>query len=181
MKLFHLYALASLCIAHSVCAETVLAAAVANDHATSQAQQISTQTPQNTKETPVTDALVNLRIPLHQGYNYPAPGLRMEVYDKVNDHITIESEITIQEDELAHPLIAQILAIIGYEKTDCGYFYNTEPKASKSDRSTTIVSIKKPYSYAYSHEVRIKLRTLLDPEQAARYVATLRARRDAKK
>ena len=186
MKLLNLFAFSLLCIAGSVCPDTALAAAVAHDNTTGQAlesakydnQKATLQTSAENK-TPVTNAIVNLGIPLSPGLNYPAPGLKMELYTKVADHITVETLITIEEDEPAHPLVAQILAIIGYEKTDCGYFYCTEPKASKSDRSTTIVSIKKPYGYY--QEVHIKLRTLLDPEQAAQYIAILRARRDAKK
>jgi hypothetical protein len=132
-------------------------------------------------KTPVTGALVDLGIPLKPGTNHPAPGLTMELYAKVDGHITIETEIIVQEDEAPHPLVAKMLAMIGYEKTDCGYFWCTEPKVSKSDAFTTTVSVKKPYRRFSPHEVHIILRTLLDEQLIHQYLAILRAKKAPKK
>ena len=187
MKFNHLLALSFLSIATQSmhASDTVLAAVVAHDHASTQNSQAN---PQNLKaeiksnELSVTNAIVELGIPLNPGLNYPAPGLKMELYTKVDGHITVETEIIVEGEEPPHPLVAKLLAIIGYEPENCGYFWCTEPTASKTDAGTKLVSIKRPFSYSaeYGHEVHVKLRTLLDDQQICKYIANLNARRNAK-
>lgn len=184
MKLLNLLAFIFLCFTQSVCPDTTVAAVVAKDQAIASADNqkntLSCAATANDNKTPVTHAIVDLGIPLNPGPNNPAPGLTMQLYTKVDGHITIETEITLEEDELPHPLVAKMLAIIGYEPLDCGYFWCTEPRASKSDLDTTIVSIKRPYRRSRPQEVHIKLHTLLDTEAIHTYIAILKARRDGK-
>jgi len=181
MKSVHFLALALLISGYNLSAD--IAVAVAQAQADSQIQQ--TQPPAQptlkTPATPLTDGLASLGIKLNNGYNHPCPGVTISVYPKANDHVTIETEITFEDNESTHPIIAQIMYLVGYEPEQRGWFYNSEPKATKKDVATTVVSIKKPYIYSSSHEVHIKLRTLLNDEQLMRYSALLKAKLNAKK
>lgn len=127
--------------------------------------------------TPITDGIITLGIPLNNGENNPIPGLRMTVYPNLDEHTTVETTITLNEEEPAHPLIQKILALIGYEKTRCGCFSCTEPKATKHDPSTTIISVKRSSTPEVPYGVHISLRTLLDREQEARYVTAVKRKK----
>lgn len=181
MKPIKSFAISLLFAQLTISADIAVAVAQAQTESATQQNSAQTQAPFETSQTPVTDGLAHLGIRLNQGYNMPCPGVSMIVYPKANDQITIETQIAFNDTEPQHPIVATILALIGYEPEQCGYFSCSEPKATKNDAATTVVSIRKPDRLYSPHLVDIKLRTLLNDEQLVRFSALLKARLNAKK